>query len=767
DEGNLYIAGRAHSSGFPTTPGSYMPDHPEDYTGIVMKLDPSAQRIIFSTYFGGENGDSCNDLDFDEDGNIYITGSTRSPDLPVTEGAYCTTIRYKTETMGGETYTYPSTEAFVAKLDSTCSKLLWSTYIGGGDGDYGDGIRVERTGSVMVYGSTESTDFPMAGDPFQGEHGDMKDADDDIFILRLSKDGSDLLYSTFLGGNYYDYGHRCFLDEEGSFYVGGGTGSTDFPTTDGAFNEKLDKTNYSIDGFVLKFNTSSGRPEYLTLVGGDSFVYQMYMYLAEDGSVYFAGSTVQTGAVVNPNGTTAMWDVAVGKISPNGSERVFFETFGGNNYDKATDIEVDDRGNIYIQGETTSTDLPTTEDAYCSTYKRNGDCFLAVLNENASEILYLTYYGGSHRELADDMVLDSTGCAILTGDTTFGGDYTDPVSDFPTTQEPFTNSVRVSHIATYLIKINPMLSLPEILNLTEGNVLYADAKAYDFQVDANPWHASDFPSAVMLTLDPTGADVSVVVTWASDGVGNPFIEGDDPLDIIDLESRQDDVVIDRSNNSYILHFRIRFDWAWPHEEWCDVVVDLNNGPGDVIQFVVEDAFRVENDLELSGDLTAVGEWQGPLEDGAWVRVGESLTFTGVHVVYEGTEDIHPPARTCNVMVMDDDGTNTSATLLENGHINVTLTADDETDVDEVYTVSLIDLPFDATSVSAKRIEIGVDGHAPTFDRFIPSADDWHGSMDVLVSMTVSDLETSGIDVSTLEYQTSTSGVADYSTWTRD
>ncbi len=767
EEGNIYITGFTRSDGFPTTPGSLFPDNPEyrSNSGFVIKLGPSGKDIKFSTYIGGNMSDRASDVALDVDGSMYLVGSTTSGNFPTTEGAYCTTLTPSSETLPGTNYTIPSLDAFVLKIDPKGQDLEFSTFIGGTNDDGADGICIDDEGSLVVVGSTDSVDFPMAGTPYQSDHGKMDTAETDIFFLRLSADGTKLLYSSYLGGDRYDWGARVLLDGDGNMVMSGYTTSSDLPYTADAFDKTLGTDINGLDGFVLKFNFTTNRPEYLTLVGGDKKLTRIVTCLDEDGTVYFAGASVEDNAIVSPNGTTYSWDVMVGRLSSDGSNRLFFESFGGSQWETPSDIEVDHAGRIYVQGTTTSGDFPTTEGAVCSTFVRVNLCFLTVLNHNASEILYSTYYGSTGRDGASGMELDDQGAVIMTGDVMLRGDTYDPWTDFPTTHGPLTSETRVAWVTTYLIKIHPMLVTPDVLNLTDGNVLYAGYRAYDFQVDANPFRAVEGPRRVVLTLDPDGANVRVIWELVK-GIGDSFTE-DDPDGLIDLDRASSDGVWDGLNNTFFIHFLIEPDWKWPHENLCDVQVDIYDTYESILlSIVVEDAFRVENDLDMVGDLEPEGEWQGPLSEGDWVRANETVVFKGVQVVYEGTTEVHPPASTCSAQVKDDGGLAISGIVREEGVIYVSFKVDEETDADEVFTLSLVALPTGATSSATRSIHLPVDGQGPRFTRFIPEPEDWHSSGEVLLSMTADDGSTSGVDSGTFEYQVCSEGPEGFGPWQR-
>jgi hypothetical protein len=169
----------------------------------------------------------------DRSGYAYITGMTDSKDFPTTEGAFDRSFN------GG------SVDVFVAGLSPDGSGLLFATLLGGSDRDLVYGLAVDRFGYTYVVGLTESSDFPTTEDAFDRTLDGFRDA----FVTRLDPAGGELVYSSLLGGSESDGAWAIALDREGFAYVAGGTGSRDFPITEGALSATL---NGSIDVFVTR-----------------------------------------------------------------------------------------------------------------------------------------------------------------------------------------------------------------------------------------------------------------------------------------------------------------------------------------------------------------------------------------------------------------------------------------------------------------------------------------------------------------------------------
>ncbi len=233
--GYAYVTGTCAAT-FPTTAGAYQTVIGGSYNAFVVKLNLTGTGLVFSTYLGGINQDNGYGIAVDASGNAFVTGYTFSPNFPTTAGAYQTVFS------GVE-------DAFVAKLNSTGTGLIYSTFLGGSSPGNGYGIALDTSGNAYVTGQTSSTNFPITSGAYQTtNNGGIK-----AFLTKLNTTGSALIYSTFFGGNVTDYGNGIAVDSTGSAYITGYTDSSNFPTTAGAYQTNL---NGSYDAFVAKFDAS-------------------------------------------------------------------------------------------------------------------------------------------------------------------------------------------------------------------------------------------------------------------------------------------------------------------------------------------------------------------------------------------------------------------------------------------------------------------------------------------------------------------------------
>jgi Beta-propeller repeat len=418
--GNAYVTGTTDSADFPTTPGAFQttPGGPPscfnaDICGdaFVSKLNAFGSALVYSTYLGGSGYDGANGIAVDASGNAYLTGQTWSPDFPTTVGAFQTTY-------GG------GGDAFISKLNAAGSDLAYSTYLGGGDADAGSGIAIDASGKAYVTGATSSSNFPTTPGAFQTTYGGNGDA----FVTKLNATGSALPYSTYLGGSGGDGASGIAVDPWGRAYVTGGAGAG-FPTTPGAFQTP------GGGGFVTKLNPTGSALVYSTSsIGGFAIA------LDGAGNAYLTGGTWSSNFPTTPGAfqTTQQGeeDAFVSKLDASGSALLYSTRLDGTMDSEGSGIGVDASGNAYVTGVTISADFPTTPGAFQTTFiwYTGGECgfslcwhaFVTKLNAAGSGLLYSTYLEGSYWDSGKGLTVDASGSAYVTGST--------GSPDFPVTQ---------------------------------------------------------------------------------------------------------------------------------------------------------------------------------------------------------------------------------------------------------------------------------------------------------------------------------------------
>ena len=378
--------------------------------------------LSYSTYLGGTGNDLATAIAVDASGSAYITGYTSSANFPVTAGAYQTTC-------GGGTCTSTSLDAFVTKLNSTGTGLVYSTYLGGTGKDYGYGIAVDPSGDAFVGGTTFAADFPVTPGAFQTACSGNGCTGGDGFVTELNSTGSGLVYSTYLGGSSTNELNAIALDSAGNAYVTGYTKAANFPVTPGAFQPRCASCNKgTVDGFVTKLNSSGSALVYSSFLGGNNGDDSYAIAVDASGNAYVTGFTYSTNFPTTTGAfqrTSSAYTAAfVSKVNPTGTGLAYSTYLGGSATGTsacpacATGIAVDATGDAYVVGLTWETNFPTSAGAYQGNFAGGfHDVFATKLNSSGSGIVYSTYIGGTGDDGATSIILDSTGTAYIKGNT--------------------------------------------------------------------------------------------------------------------------------------------------------------------------------------------------------------------------------------------------------------------------------------------------------------------------------------------------------------
>jgi hypothetical protein len=403
--GNAYVVGFTSSAVFPTTPGALQTTVGGRSDTFVTKFNADGSGLIYSTYLGGSDFDVAAGITIDSVGNAYVIGFTFSTDFP-------TASPFQATFAGG-------IDAFVTKLNTSGSALLYSTYLGGNNLDGASGITVDASGNAYVTGITSSGNFPTAN-PFQATLAGVRG---DAFVTKFNPIGSALVYSTYLGGSGDDHGTDIVVDATGNAYVTGNTGSTDFPTANpfqAAFG------GLPADAFVTKFNPIGSALVYSTYLGGSANDGGSGLAMDASGNAYVTGVTFSTDFPTASPFQTAFAggreDAFVTGLNAAGSTLLYSTYLGGSGDDVGQDIAVDATGNAYVTGNTGSTDFPTANPFQAAFGGGLGDAFVTGLNAAGSTLLYSTYLGGTNWDFGTGVAADASGNAYVTGKT-FSTDF--------------------------------------------------------------------------------------------------------------------------------------------------------------------------------------------------------------------------------------------------------------------------------------------------------------------------------------------------------
>jgi uncharacterized protein (TIGR03437 family) len=393
--GSAYVTGYTYSTDFPTK-NAYQSAKPGINPGsrrsaFVTKFSPDGSSLVYSTYLGGSVNDEGYAIAVDSSGSAYVTGETNSPDFPATAGAY-------------QPVNVSNISAFVTRLNSTGTALVYSTFLGGHSNAYATAIAVDSAGRAYIAGdennqctaSSNQVCFPTTSGAVIGGNQTASSAQY-AFVAAFDPTGAHLLYSTAFGSLDFQcangcgdtYGTGVAVDANGYFYLAGATQDGMLPTTAGAYQ-------------------TSGAPEYPT------------------GSLLYAwrGYVAKLNPVTSPGGASLAYATYLGGHTANLGDFI-------------SGITIDSASNAYIVGYTNSSDFPVTNGAYQTVCGVNGrECVgahVTKLNPTGSAILWSTYVGGAESDGSDALhftgpiQLDGKGNVYIMGQAGSGFPLFNPV----------------------------------------------------------------------------------------------------------------------------------------------------------------------------------------------------------------------------------------------------------------------------------------------------------------------------------------------------
>lgn len=488
NQGNLYSGGTCFDQGFPIVNA-----YDSTYNGVVAygmtdvvitKYDSSGAFLHYSTYIGGANSSEIvTSLIVDASNNLYLYGATGSNDFPMTSGAFDSSYN------GGDTllfmfngtYFYHGTDIYLAKLSAAGNTLLASTYIGGNKNDgvncnlvttytlnyfgniytltespadslqhnYGDQyrgeIQLDPNDNPIICSSSRSPDFPTKN-AFDTTLGGMQDA----VIVKFDKNLSTLAFSSYLGGSNNDAGYALYVAPNNEVYVTGGTRSSDFPATSGAYTPTFQ--GGKADGYVAKISQGGSTLMAATYIGTTAYDQSYFIQLDKHQNAYIFGQSQGSMPKINSTYSNVNGKQFVQKLDSSLSSLLMGTVIGNTtqqiNISPAAFL-IDCSENIYmcgwggnIIGGPATYNMPITANAVQSTTD-GYNFYLMVLSKNAGALLHGTYFGGpiSHEHVdGGTSRFDKKGIIYQSVCAGCGGH-----SDFPVTPGAWPTGVYGTH----------------------------------------------------------------------------------------------------------------------------------------------------------------------------------------------------------------------------------------------------------------------------------------------------------------------------------
>jgi uncharacterized protein (TIGR03437 family) len=516
-KGNVLLAGTTRA---PAAPGvnPFQQTSGTSQVAIVLKMTPAASGVVWFAAIGGTGGASAYSIAVDKAGASYVTGQTSSTDFPVANavqntfgGGFQDAFAAKVSSQGSLVYAtylggssnetgwgiavddvgnacivgttashdfplskalmaeYITPSAFVAKLSPSGKEFVYSTFLGGTDGQSrGQAVAMDSTGAAYVTGWTSADDFPIKHGLQSTRHGQ------NVFVTKLGSDGRAILSSTFLGGSQFDYGYAIALDPNGNVYLAGQTSSPDFPLKNAL--QSSFGGGYS-DVFLAELNATGDTLLYATYIGGSGADFPGQVAVDGNGHVYLCGWTGSTDFPLKSSLQGyggGLYDTFVLELVPATNSLVFSTYLGGSGDDRGFAMSLGPTGAVYMSGVTTSSDFPA-KNAFQQAFGGGfGDMFVAKITPDTSDrapvvtsISPVVIAAGS-----GDTTISITGSAFLNGAVAqvAGGSPRLPTKfiDANTLQAVLAKALLTTPATYSLVVVNPQSAPSNPVTLTVG-----------------------------------------------------------------------------------------------------------------------------------------------------------------------------------------------------------------------------------------------------------------------------------------------------------
>jgi hypothetical protein len=515
--GNAYIAGKTNSADYDITPGVFQSALAGNYDIFVSKFNSNGSNLIFSTYIGGSTHDHCNDIVVDSNGNSYITGYTNSTNFITTPGVY-------------QTSNDGNNDVFVLKLNSSGTSVLFSTLLGGSAGDFGRSLALDENGNIYLTGLTQSLNFDITTGSYQNSNGDGG-VYGDAFLTKLNPSGTNLIYSTYLGGNNHDEANDISIDTNGNAYLIGTTMSLDFDLGPNPYQSSIEGTQ---DVFVTKVNSTGNSIIYSTYLGGAGIETGYGIVIDQNNNAYLVGTTTSSDFDItascyqsNYEGST---DLFITKLNHLGTGLIYSTYLGGSGNDTGFGIFLDNNNNAVVVGSTSSSNFDTTPNGFQTIYDGSQDAFVSMLNSTGSGLIYSTYIGGSNIENCFSGYIDANNYIYLTGGTS-STDFDITPGSFQTTNSSYSGFVsKLCPAGTMSVSLTSPLSTQVqtvCVNSTISSITYSTAFAMGINIVGLPPGVNPVFNSGTININgsPSTTGIFIYTVNIFGGCGNPIETG--------------------------------------------------------------------------------------------------------------------------------------------------------------------------------------------------------------------------------------------------
>lgn len=503
EQGSAYVLGQTRSTSL-IIDNAYQEQISGKTDLFIAKFTPEGNALEYATYLGGSDNDYPRGLAIDKDGAAYIVGMTRSNDFPTHNAIQAT--------HNGGRY-----DAFVTKLSPEGNQLDFSTYLGGSNIEQGNSIALDSAENIYIAGTTRSSDFPTIN-AFQSTLAGNYDA----YVTKISNDGSQLLYSTFIGGSSREISRAIAVDSRGHATITGYTASRlDFPLQ----NEIQSSNAGRYDAFITQLTANGQALHYSSYLGGRGTDGGLGIAIdSQNNAVVVGVSNVhrrrrssQDYPLENALQTTrgGRNDGVISKFSASG-ELLFSTYLGGNKSDTLRGVAIDDDDNILVIGSTSSTTgIPLVEPIQ-SEFDTRTDVYIAKISGDGSEILFGSYFGGKGSESGTDIVANGQDIYVVGNTNSNAG--------FPLKYAYQSSLGGKTDLFIAKIKVDLNNHLPEITSVPTTSAIRN--QYYTYPVEASDADIDDKLEFSLITA-PTGMTIDSdtgLITWFANLVGNVDVE---------------------------------------------------------------------------------------------------------------------------------------------------------------------------------------------------------------------------------------------------
>lgn len=402
----------------------------------IKQADSLAYKLGFSTYLSHTDRFASGfDIYTDNEGYTYISGNTRDKNFPATEGAYQTELKVK-----------DTADVFIAKFTPK-GEIVFATLLGGTKREHHTAITVDEQGYIYVAGGTESPDFPVTDGAYDTSFNGKGQWAGDVFITKLNPTGTDIIFSTFLGGAVEETvtGGCLKIDSKGNIIIGGVTVSKDFPLTEGIIEEEKKQ-----HGFLSKMSPDGKELIFSTYIGESAMEMILGLDVDNKDNIYITGSTRTEDLPVTDNAIRkkliepengARIDHYIAKINATNNIS-YLSYFAANGY-MSSNLGWTEPNRLVVSGSTKEENFPVTDNALSKQGNGHQDCYISVFNSDNMTLEYSTLFGGSEAERVTSVNFLNKDTIVI-GGTTSSADFplTESAlySEFPSCEKTFNSS---------------------------------------------------------------------------------------------------------------------------------------------------------------------------------------------------------------------------------------------------------------------------------------------------------------------------------------